>query len=309
LPPPSSSRVAIIINPISGTGGRRGVLRDRVSMAGALAQRHGLDPLISVSERPGHIRELAQSALDAGATAVLAWGGDGTINEIGSVLAFRHATLGIIPSGSGNGLARELRIPLTAPEAFAVALGGDDRVIDCGELDGHLFFNIAGIGVDARIAHEFAAHGLERRGFRRYLEIGARELFRYRPDAHTIRVDAGTVRSHAMLIAIANGRQYGNGALIAPHARLDDGQLDVVIVEHRPAWRALVQVPQVFLGKVDRVSGVTIVRGERIEITSGRPMIYHCDGETHVGGAVVRARVHPAALRVRVAKALSTVSV
>ena len=294
-----SSRVAIIINPISGTGGRRDVLRARVSMAGALAQRHGLEPMVFVSERPGHTRELAQSALDAGATTVLAWGGDGTINDIGSVLAFRQATLGIIPSGSGNGLARELRIPLTAPEAFAVALGGDDRVIDCGELDGHLFFNIAGIGVDARIAHEFSTHGLERRGFRRYLEIGARELFHYRPDAHTISVDADSVRSHAMLIAIANGRQYGNGALIAPHAKLDDGQLDVVIVEHRPAWQALLQVPKVFLGKVDRVRGVAIVRGEHVEITSGRPMIYHCDGETHAGGAVIRGRVHARALRVR----------
>ena len=299
MSPPHSSRVAIIINPISGTGGRRDVLHDRVSVAGALAQRHGLEPLMFVSERRGHIRDLAHSALAAGATTVLAWGGDGTINEIGSVLAFREATLGIIPSGSGNGLARELRIPLRAPEAFAVALGGADRVIDCGELDGHLFFNVAGIGVDARIAHEFSTHGLERRGFRRYLEIGARELFRYRPDVHTICVDAASIRSHAMLIAIANGRQYGNGAVIAPHARLDDGQLDVVVVEQRPAWRALMQVPKVFLGKVDRVRGVSILRGERVEITSGRPMIYHCDGETYAGGASLRARVHPQALRVR----------
>jgi diacylglycerol kinase (ATP) len=294
------ARLPIIINPISGTGGKRDVLRSRVAMAESLADVHGRDPLVLVSERPGHTRELAQAALEGGAGEIIAWGGDGTINDVASVLAFHDATLAIIPSGSGNGLARELRIPLTAPDAFAVALGSRERVIDCGEIDGHLFFNIAGIGLDARIAREFSATGLARRGFRRYLEIGARELFRYRPDEHTIRVDGQTLRSHAMLVAIANGCQYGNGAKIAPHACLDDGQLDVVVVEQRSPWRSLAQVGRVFLGQIAAVKGVTIMRGADVEITSGRSVIYHVDGEPHVGAAVVHARVHPGALRVRV---------
>lgn len=295
-----TTRTTVIINPISGTGGRRDRVRERVHQAQSLAVRHGLDAHIVVTERPGHARELSEAALAAGSTTVFAWGGDGTLNEVGSALAFRNVTLGLIPSGSGNGLARELGLPLSPREAFAIAAGGRERQIDAGELDGHLFFNVAGVGLDASVAQQFAAHGLVRRGFRRYLEITARELFRYVPEEHAIVVDASTMRSRTLMIAIANGRQYGNGALIAPHARIDDGQLDIVVIADRPAWRAILQIPRVFMGQADRVPGVTSLRGTQVEISSGRPVIYHVDGEPFVGGAHLRARVHPGALRVRV---------
>jgi len=231
---------------------------------------------------------------------VVAWGGDGTLNQVGGVLAFRNAVLGIVPSGSGNGLARELGIPLDPEAAFGVAITGRERVIDCGELDGHLFFNIAGIGLDARIAHQFAATGLERRGFRRYLEITARELFRYDPDEHSITVGDTTVRSRALMVAIANSRQYGNGALIAPQAQLDDGQLDVVVIDNRPPWRALLQIPRVFLGQIAQLGGVTLLRGDQVEIASGAATLFHVDGEPFVGAARLTARVRPGALRVQV---------
>jgi diacylglycerol kinase (ATP) len=297
---PATDRIAVIINPISGTGGRRDILADRVRMARALALKHGVDANVFVSEHSGHARELAEGALAAGITNVVAWGGDGTLNQVGSVLAFRSAVLAAIPSGSGNGLARELGIPLTPEDAFAVALAGRERVIDCGELDGHLFFNIAGIGLDARVAHQFAAHGLKRRGFRRYIEITLRELVRYAPDEHTITVDGTIVRSRMLMIAIANSRQYGNGALIAPQALLDDGKLDVVVIDNRPVWRAILQIPRVFTGQIAQVSGVALLRGEQIEVTSGRPVIFHVDGEPLVGSAHLKARVHRGALRVRV---------
>jgi diacylglycerol kinase (ATP) len=112
--------VAIIINPISGTGGRRDILADRVRLAHALGRSHGLDAEVLVSERPGHAAELAERALASGLTKVVAWGGDGTLNQVGGVLAFRNAVLGIVPSGSGNGLARELGIPLDPEAAFGV---------------------------------------------------------------------------------------------------------------------------------------------------------------------------------------------
>jgi diacylglycerol kinase (ATP) len=295
-----TTRLAIIINPISGAGGRRDLLADRVRLARALAEKQGVDAEVLVSERAGHTPELAAYALASGVTSVLAWGGDGTLNQVGSVLAFRDTVLGIIPSGSGNGLARELGVPLTPEAAFHVAMTGRERLIDCGELDGHLFFNVAGIGLDARVAHEFAAHGLVRRGFRRYLEITVRELFRYAPEEHAITADGTTVRSRALMIAIANSRQYGNGALIAPQARLDDGQLDVVVIDNRPTWRALTQVPRVFLGQIARIPGVTMLRGEHVEVTSEQPVIFHVDGEPFVGGTHLKARAHRGALRVRV---------
>jgi diacylglycerol kinase family enzyme len=223
------------------------------------------------------------------------------MNEVASELAFTDVALGMMPSGSGNGLARELGLPLNPHAALEVAFGSTERVIDAGELDGHLFFNLAGIGLDARVAHRFAQDGLVRRGFGRYLEIAIRELFIYEPDEHTITFDDGeTLRERTMLIAIANGRQYGNNARIAPHARVDDGRLDVVVVADRRFAEALLQVPRVFTGTVDRVRGVTSRTTSSVEITSARPVLFHIDGEPLVGSARVTARARPRAIRVRV---------
>jgi len=290
---------AVIINPISGTGGRPEVARARVELAASILRARQIEAEVHVTERPGHGRELARVALARGAGLVVAWGGDGTVNETASVLAFTTATLAIVPSGSGNGLARELGLPLNPRDAFEVAFGGVSRVIDAGEIEGRLFFNIAGIGLDARVAHRFAAGGLVRRGFARYLEIAVQELFTYRPEEHAIAVDGDVVRSRALVVAIANGRQYGNGAIVAPHASLDDGLLDVIVVEQRPLALALLQVPHVFAGTIDRVPGVITRRGRSVEITSGEPVIYHVDGEPFVGAASISARVRPGALRVR----------
>jgi YegS/Rv2252/BmrU family lipid kinase len=295
------TRAAVIINPISGTGGRPDIARRRAALAASMLAARRVEGEVLVTERAGHARQLAVEALARGASLVLAWGGDGTMNEVGSALAFREAALGIIPSGSGNGLSRELGIPFDSHAAFDIALGGRERIIDAGELDGRLFFNVAGLGIDARVAHEFASHGLVRRGFARYLEISARELFTYRPDEHTIVVDGVPRRVRTMLVAIANGRQYGNGALIAPQARVDDGRLDVVIVEHRSPLAAMWQVPKLFTGRIASVAGVTMTACLEVEVTSAHPVIYHVDGEPFVGAASITGRVRPRALRVRVA--------
>jgi diacylglycerol kinase (ATP) len=292
--------IAVIINPISGTGGRPDIARRRAELAAALAAAQGLEAEIFVTERSGHARELTAAVLARGATLVIAWGGDGTVNEVASALAFRNADLGVIPSGSGNGLARELGVPLDSGDAFAVAVAGRSRMIDCGELDGRLFFNIAGLGLDARVAHEFAAHGLVRRGLLRYLEITARELMRYQADDHTIIADGVIVHARALIVAIANARQYGNGALIAPNARVDDGKLDLVVVPDRPTWQTVLQVPKLFSGRIARVSGVTMMAAVDIEVTSTRQALYHVDGEPFLGAASLRAHAHAQALRVRV---------
>ena len=274
--------------------------RQRAERAAALIAARGLDAEVFMTERPGHARELALAALDRGVRTVVAWGGDGTVNEVASALAFRDATLAIVPSGSGNGLARELLIPLQPEGGFEAAFGGRECRIDAGELDGHLFFNIAGIGLDARVAYRFAEDGLVRRGFLRYLEIAAQELFTYTPESHTVVTDGVTTRMNALIIAIANARQYGNGALIAPDARLDDGRLDVVMIAGRSPLAAIVQAPRLFMGQIAKVRGVIQRYAQEIEITSSAPMVYHVDGEPFVGGASIRARSRASALRVMV---------
>lgn len=292
--------VTVIINPISGTGGRPEVVRRRVDAARALLAAHRVDGDVVTTERRGHAGELAAAAIADGAALVIAWGGDGTVNEIAAKLAFGPIPLGIVPSGSGNGLARELGIPPQPDAAFAIALGGGSRCIDCGEFDSRLFFNVAGVGLDARVAREFAVRGLIRRGFRRYIEITARELFRPVIEEHTVVADGATIHDRFVILAVANGRQYGNGALIAPEARLDDGLLNVVAVKARHPLIAALEAPLLLRGVP--VPGVTRTAAAHIVITSREPVIYHVDGEPFVGGTSVTARVRPQAVRVKVAR-------
>jgi YegS/Rv2252/BmrU family lipid kinase len=231
---------------------------------------------------------------------VIAWGGDGTVNEVGSALAFTGATLGVIPSGSGNGFARELGVPPQPAAAFAVALAGRDRMIDAGEADGRLFFNVAGFGLDARVAHAFAEGGLVRRGFAEYVRLAARELFAFTPQLQTIVADGDSLQRTALIVAVANTRQYGNGALIAPLARIDDGRLDVVIVDARPLWKIAWHVPKLFTGTLARAPGVHVRTAVEVVLSSSGPLLYHLDGEPCRSDAPVTVRVRPAALRVRV---------
>jgi YegS/Rv2252/BmrU family lipid kinase len=279
------SDMVLIVNPISGAGGRAEVGRQRAELARALLERRGMSGEVVVTGQPGHAHQLAGTAVARGVPLIIAWGGDGTVNEVASAMAFRDAALGIVPSGSGNGLARELGIPLDPTRALDAALDGADRRMDAGELDGRLFFNVAGIGFDARVAHQFAATGLVRRGFRRYAEIAVRELFAFRPADQTVSAAGAVTRTRPLLIAIANARQYGLGALIAPRARIDDGQLDIVIVEHRSAAATLVLIPWLFAGRIGRVGGVTMLQAAEAEISSTGSMLYHVDGEPFAGGA------------------------
>jgi diacylglycerol kinase (ATP) len=295
-----SETVAVIINPISGAGRRPDVARQRAELATAFLHSHRIDGDVFVTERGGHARELAQAALGRGVSLCIGWGGDGTVNEIASALAFTNASLGIIPSGSGNGLSREMGIPFDPRAALEMALGRHERVIDAGEIEGRFFFNLAGVGLDARIAHQFAATGLVRRGFVRYLEIASSEIFRRATHEYEITINGQLRRSHVLLVAIANGRQYGNGALIAPDARIDDGQLDVVVIDDRSPWAIIRHAPKLFRGRLADVPGVTMSPAGTVEITSQEPLVFHVDGEPCQGGSTVSARIRPAALRVRV---------
>jgi diacylglycerol kinase (ATP) len=243
---------------------------------------------------------LAQAAVAARATLVCAWGGDGTVNEVARVLAGTGTALGIVPSGSGNGLARELGLPWDPVAALGVALGRRERVIDVGDVEGHLFVNVAGIGADAQVAARFNARPGARRGLWPYVWMGAHELFRYRAVEYTIRVGAESWREEAIVVLCANGRQYGGGAVVAPTARLDDGQLDLVVVSPRPPFETLRDSLHLFRGTLDRAPGVRTARVPMVEIAASEPILFHVDGEAVTGGPVITVGVRPAVLRVRV---------
>jgi YegS/Rv2252/BmrU family lipid kinase len=270
----------------------------------ALAERalaaSGTAGAVRLTEGPGHALELARAAVATRVPLVCAWGGDGTVNEVARAVAGSGTALGIVPSGSGNGLARELGLPWDPARALDVALGRRERVIDVGDVDGRLFVSVAGVGLDAEVAARFNARPAGPRGLWPYVRIGARELLRYRAREYAIRAGTEAWREPALAVVCANARQYGGGAIVAPTARLDDGYLDLVVVAPRPPLVALRDALHLFRGTLDRAPGVRTARVTAVEIAGPEPIRFHVDGEAVMGGVVLSVRVRPAMLRVRV---------
>jgi diacylglycerol kinase family enzyme len=265
--------------------------------AAALIASRGEEAEVMLTTRRGHARELAKNALARGDRLVVAWGGDGTVNEVASMLAFTPTPLGIVPVGSGNGLARALRITMRPLAALADTLAASPRPVDAGELGGRLFFSVAGMGFDAHVAAYFDREGHIKRGLTNYVRISARELLRY--ECRTYRIPGRDPAEHrALLVTLANSSQFGNGARIAPDARVDDGRLELVIVEERSRLATILAVPRLFTGGIARVRGVTITSVETVDVESAEPMTFHVDGEPLQGGASLTGRVHPGAIRV-----------
>jgi diacylglycerol kinase (ATP) len=292
--------VFAIVNPISGAGASANASAARTTLLRDRFRAAGVDGEVHVTERRHHAAELARTALARGVHTVVVWGGDGTINEVSTVLGGTNAALGIVPAGSGNGFARALRLPRTPAAAIDAALLGVERLIDVGELNGRTFVNIAGIGLDARIAELFNACEQGKRGMGPYLRIGMREAFRYQPQPLQITLDGERIDALPLLIAFANGSEYGNRARIAPHACLDDGRLEAVVVDNRSPAARLWGSCHLLLSRPDRASGMTFRSIQRADVRGSGPMPYHVDGEHGMADGVVSVRIRPGYLRVRV---------
>jgi YegS/Rv2252/BmrU family lipid kinase len=291
-------QAAVIINPTSGARGDPGAGRRRAELARHLFDRQRVDAEVFLTDGPGAGRELARRAVEAGARTVFAWGGDGTVNEVADAVAFGPAALAIIPAGSGNGLARELGIPRDPERAIEQGLRGLLARIDVGEIAGRRFFNVAGIGLDAWVAARLNRGG-RRRGFGPIFVTVLDGLVRYEPREYTIEASGFDWQGAALLVAAANSRQYGYGAVIAPQAQPDDGVLDLVVVEALGMPARLWQVRRLFDGTVADAPGVWTKRFSRLSITSKEPLLFHADGEVVEGGPSAEIRVHPEGLAVR----------
>jgi YegS/Rv2252/BmrU family lipid kinase len=290
---------AVIINPrAGGARARRVGPAERAALAERIGRRAGLLVRAVVTEARGHGVELARQALADGASLVVAWGGDGTVNEVASALAGSPVPLGIVPAGSGNGLARELGLSRNPEAALAAAFSANERRIDAGVLGGRVFVNVGGIGFDARIAARFDAAG-GRRGLFEYVRLTVRELWRYRPARYRIEHDGGQYRGAALIVAAANSRQYGNGAWIAPRARLDDGRLDLVIVESASPLGNLWRARRLFDRSLLEDRGVQTAQVTRVRVEADEPVELHVDGEPAGTAREVVVEVRPGALRVR----------
>jgi diacylglycerol kinase (ATP) len=290
--------LVIIVNPVAGSGAEAFRARRLAAVERLLADR-GVRAGVWRAEQPGEVRRLAARAVAGGARLVVAWGGDGTVNEVGAALVGRDAALAIVPAGSGNGLARELGIDARPERAIVQALDGEERVVDAGELAGRVFFNVAGVGFDAHVAARFNARPPGRRGPWGYVALTVREAFRYTAGRYRVWLDGERHEGAFLTIVLANSCQFGNRVRIAPEARLDDGWLNAVLVDDRSLlrqfWRA-----RHLLGDPSRAEGVLRRPVRELVVEGSPPMACQVDGESFLAGPRVEGRVHPGVLKVRV---------
>ena len=285
-------RIVFVVNPISGTQGKKAILKwidERID-------RSIYDYSIVKTEYAGHASQLAAAAVHDGVDVVVAIGGDGTINEIARSLVHTDTALGSIPCGSGNGLARHLRIPMEPKAAIDIINRGEQLSIDYGKINNIPFFCTCGVGFDAFVSLKFADSG--KRGLLTYLENTLHESLTYQPEAYEIENEEGTVVHQAFLIACGNASQYGNNAYITPQASLMDGLMDITIIEPF----TVLDVPslsfQLFNKTIDQNSRVKTMRAKKIKIHRAQEGVLHFDGDPLMAGKELEVEIIPKGLRV-----------
>lgn len=244
----------------------------------------------------GHAHQIALECVEEGYDAVVVVGGDGTANEVASALVHTPTALGIIPTGSGNGLARGVNIPVSVRRAARLLLTGRIQQVDAGRLENRYYFVVAGVGFDALVGKLFDDSSL--RGPLPYFTIGFREFLFYKPEVFILRFDGKQVVAPALLIAVANTKQWGNGALIAPHAEVDDGLLDVCILHRVKLPYALYHFPKLFTGQIDKIRKYERYQTKEVEIIRETPGPFHADGEPGEGKTSLKFSIEPHALKI-----------
>lgn len=284
--------ILFVINPISG-GKNKSKFPEMVSK---YLDREKFHATYFFTEKHGHASEIASEMIKKGADIIVAVGGDGTINEIASVLEGTEKVLGIIPYGSGNGLARSLGIPLNDKQAVKRLNELHQSSIDSGMLNGRKFFNMAGIGFDAHISALFAEE--VKRGLGGYIRTTIAEISKYRPEKYLLEIDGKNYEREAFMISIANSSQFGNNAHIAPSASLKDGLLDISIVKPFPLYHFPVLAFRMFSKSTHRSKYVEIIKGSRIRIIRQVPAAVHLDGEPVQMGTELNIEIKPLSLTV-----------
>ncbi len=284
--------IDVIINPIAGIRPKaevpeyvRSVLTDEE-----------FDVRIYFTEYAGHASELAARSAEMGVDTVVAIGGDGTINETARSLVGTQTAFGIVPMGSGNGLARHIQIPLEVPRALQVIREGHTEQIDYGSVNGHIFFCTAGIGFDARVSRKFAE--AKQRGGLTYVRSIFDLISKYKPSTYTIYTDDDRIREKAFLIAIGNAAQYGNNAYITPRASMQDGLMDVTLVRPFNIIDAPQMAVQLFTRSLDSNENILSFRSAHLRIIMPQPDVVHVDGDPIDMEGVLDVQTHPAGLKV-----------
>ena len=263
----------LVVNPVAGTRSKRG-LEETVAARLAAA---GVAVYSVATEGPGHAVELTRKAVADGFDMVVSAGGDGTVNEISSVLAHTGVVLGILPLGSGNGLARSLGIPQDVGEALKIIADGHIADCDRGLVNGRPFYCTFGVGFDAAVSEKFAS--MKRRGRITYVRSVFREFLKYRSQPYAISIGGNVITERAFLIAVCNASQYGNNAYIAPQAKLSDGLLDLIVIHDGSPLSTVKVGVDLLTGYLDRNTRIDTFRISAANITRLEEGPVHVDGD------------------------------
>ncbi len=281
-----------IINPISGSGKGEKI----ISLVEQSDLINKFEIEICKTQCRGHAVELAKEAVENNFYGVIAVGGDGTVNEVASSLVHSQTALGIVPVGSGNGLARHLKIPRNPMEAIQYLLTSKTEAIDTLKINDWFAVNVSGLGFDGYVAWLFDKAG--KRGLSSYTKIGMREYFSYPIADFKIEVDDQPITATAHMVVIANASQFGNAAIISPKSDLQDALMDLIIVK-RPS---LINIPltffRLFSGSLKPDSNIKMLQCKKLNVKSSRPLHLHVDGEPHEPLNELAVQMHPSSLKV-----------
>lgn len=289
-------RIAFIINPISGTSTKK----DLPEQILAALDTEQFEADFVYTEHRFHGHELAAEYAASGYHAVIAVGGDGTVNEVGRSLIHTDTALGIIPMGSGNGLARHFQIPLVVKKAVEMLNHSEIILMDYGLVNDHPFFCTCGTGFDAYVSTEFAK-GKER-GIMAYLEKIITGYFNYRSQQYHLSGDNIDVETKAFVLTFANASQWGNNAYIAPQASVQDGKMDISILSNFPVIAIPSLALQLFTKTIDKDFFMTTLRAEEVTLHRPVPGPFHFDGEPYEEGTEIRVKMVRDGLKMLVKK-------
>ncbi len=289
-----ANKIVFIINPIAGTKSKQVILDFLTD------KFPGESYEVIFTEYHGHAHEIAKQKVAEGYGSLVAVGGDGTVNEVASALVNTSCKLGIIPYGSGNGLARHLHIPVQLGLSVEVIKQHKIQVIDAGRVNGRYFFCTCGTGFDARVGKKFADDG--KRGMRNYVRTTIHQYISYSPKTYILKTENKKVKLDAFLIAFANSGQYGYNAYISPKAIINDGLLDLCILRPFPKTSTLEIGLRLFFKNIDQSPYLEVLRIKKASIKrKGKSRItIHIDGEPVKTKARLKVKVIPDALQVMV---------
>lgn len=292
MPAEARKHLVFIINPRSGT--------DRVKAIQSAIDA-GIDAALYTHEtqytqRAQHGTELARLAASRGAYAVIAVGGDGSVADVAVGLAGSDTALGIVPKGSGNGMARTIGLPLHLDEAISIVNVGKMQKIDVGHVNDRMFVSNAGVGFDALISKQFAKS--KRRGLLAYSWLVAKYLWLYKEWDWRITIDGQQINERAFLVNVANGQQFGYNFRIAPDASFTDGVLDVTIIRRFPKILGAGLALRAMWGNINDSRYVQHYRGKEISIVHPDLRLMQTDGDAHPCGNRLDFRIAPASLQV-----------